>query len=276
MVVGLGLGVFAASGPGPTASLQAQETAAVSDAGVRLVDGGGQRWFTGRQVRDPVVLEVPGVDAAACEAATVEFTATAGGDVSPAVAHATWRDGRCVAETRWQLGSVVGRQHLQARRAGASGALLVEADGRQGARVFFGGGYTPYETGFTALAEDGTLVEQEGSGIFRPIIGVDFALWPDWTRVRAAVGASARELDRHFYFGLSGLQAFVFGPLQEGAAVDVHVGVQLSRRDVGAQGARCAPNPTCSVRALHFGGLAFLVTVDGASAFRGLAGAVLR
>lgn len=262
-------------GPG-VSDLGAQAT---PDHGLQAVDGTGQYWYTGRQLRRPIVVELRGEDPRTCPARRVTFDAGEDGDVSPRAAAARWIDGRCLAEGWWSLGATVGIQHVQARLDGG-GEVTFRAVARQGARIFFGGAWTPREEAWVERVEpsDGAayLRENEPGGVFRPIIGVDFSLWPSWRKVRMGVGASAREIDRYFYFGLSALQALVFGPGQEGSAVDVHVGVQLSRRDVGVSGASCAPEAVCTRRDLRFSGLTFMVTVDGASAFRGLAGAVLR
>lgn len=248
-------------------------------AGLEAVDGTGQYWYTGRQLRSPLVVELRGETAGSCGNRRVTFDAGEDGDVSPAVAAARWAEGRCTAEGWWSLGSTVGVQHVRARLDGG-GEASFQAVARQGARIFFGGAWTPREERWVELVEpdEGSpyLRETDPTGVFRPIVGVDFALWPSWRTVRMGVAAAAREIDRYFYFGLSGLQAFVFGPGQEGSAVDVHFGIQLSRRDVGVSGAACAPATVCTRRDLRFSGVSFMITVDGASAFRGLAGAVLR
>jgi hypothetical protein len=212
----------------------------------------------------------------------VAFDTGGDGEVSPALAVAEWDGERCVARGWWTLGPTVGVQHARASLPGGAptSSVVFQAVSRQGARIFFGGAWTPMQSSWTELVPTssgpGELREVEGRGVFRPVVGVDFPIWPSWRRVRLAVGAGAREMDRHFYLGVSALQALVFGPGQEGSAVDVQVGIQLSRREVGISGPRCAPNPVCTRSDLQFGGIAFLVTVDGASAFKGLAGAVLR
>lgn len=245
-----------------------------------LGPGTDQYWYTGRQLRQPVVVELPADSEAGCIAQEVHFDAGDDGEVSPAVAQGRWRDGRCRAEGWWRLGETVGVQHLRARTGATETAMVVRAVARQGARIFFGGAWTPREDGWVELAEDDDgspyLKQNDPSGIFRPVVGVDFPIWPSWRRVRMGVGASARDIDRFFYVGLSALQSLVFGPGQEGSAVDVHVGLQFARRDIGMTGSTCAPVAYCTRRDLRFGGLTFMVTVDGASAFKGLAGSVLR
>lgn len=262
-------------GPG-VADLGAQTP---GEAGIEATDGMGQFWYVGRQLRRPLVVELAGETAASCSARRVTFDAGDDGGVSPEVAGGRWVDGRCVAEGWWNLGPTVGMQHVEARVDGG-GQAVFQAVARQGARIFFGGAWTPREERWVELVEpdEGSpyLRDNEPTGVFRPIVGVDFALWPSWRRIRMGVAASAREIDRHFYVGLSALQALVLGPGQEGSAVDVHVGLQLSRRDIGVSGAACAPVTVCTRRDLRLSGLTFMVTVDGASAFRGLAGAVLR
>ena len=207
------------------------------------------------------------------------------GEISPSEAVGVWRESRCVAEGWWNLGSNVGLQHATAHlvdaagSAGSTEAVVFQAIARQGARLFFGGAWTPREDRWVELVDDGSepfLREVDPTGIFRPVIGVDFPIWPSWRRIRVAAGAGAREIDRTFYFGVSLLQGLLFGPSQEASAVDLHLGVQLSRRNVGIADPACGPSGLCTRRDLRFSGFTALVTVDGASAFRGLAGAVLR
>ena len=245
--------------------------------------GTGQFWYTGRQLREPLSVMIPGEDAEGCGRRRVVFDAGEDGEVSPSVAHAVWDGSSCRAEGWWSLGNTIGMQHARATLEGGAetGAVTFQATARQGARIFFGGAYTPREEGWVELVASGAsspagLRDVQPTGYFRPIVGVDFPLWPEWHRVRVAVGASAREIDRYFYLGISALQGLIFGPGQEGSAVDVHAGIQLSRRDVGLTGAACAPAAVCTRRDLRFSGVTFMVTIDGASAFRGLAGAVLR
>ncbi|MEK9500810.1 hypothetical protein WI372_07465 [Gemmatimonadota bacterium DH-20] len=262
--------------PSPAAITDVSPSA---EPGPTVVDGADQVWYLGRQLRQPVVIAVPAESEADCMRHRVTFRAAGDGQVSPASAQAAWVWGRCEAESWWRLGETVGVQHLSAAVEGEA-EVVVRAVARQGARIFFGGAWTPSEDAWTELVTTGEaapyLKERAGGSVFRPVIGVDFALWPSWRQVRVGVGASAREIDRHFYFGLSVLQGLVFGPGQEGSAVDVHMGLQLSRRDIGRTGASCAPATFCTERDLRFSGLTFMVTIDGASAFRGLAGSVLR
>lgn len=263
---------------------QLVRVADTSPATLEIVGRARQYWYTGRQLRRPLRVELSDESAETCGRRQVVFDAGADGQVSPAAARPRWIEGSCRAEAWWRLGPTVGVQHAVAHLDGGSdvAAVTFQAIARQGARIFFGGAYTPREEGWVELveSEDGSeparLQEVEPTGYFRPIVGVDFPLWPEWQRIRVAVGASAREIDRFFFFGLSALQGLVFGPGQEGSAVDVHAGIQLSRRDVGVAGEPCAPDPICSRRELRFSGLTFMVSIDGASAFRGLAGAVLR
>lgn len=279
--VDLGASSLGIGGPG----LVGRAVAHVGAAGIEAqitTDGTGQFWYAGRQLRQPLAVTISGEDAASCAHRRVAFDAGADGAVSPRVALAVWDGSSCRAEGWWSLGPTIGIQHARATLEDAPefGAVTFQAVARQGARIFFGGAYTPREEGWVELVdEEGTaagLREVPPTGFFRPIMGVDFALWPSWHRVRVAVGASAREIDRYFFFGISALQGLVFGPGQEGSAVDVHAGIQLSRRDVGLSGAACAPAAFCTRRDLRFSGVTFMVSIDGASAFRGLAGAVLR
>lgn len=281
-------GLLLALGAGAGAS-EAQSTAERAGDGPATADrapaepvvvaGGDQVWYVGRQLRRPVVVTLSGETASTCSRRRVRFSAAGDGQVSPSVARPGWVDGRCLAEGWWRLGDTVGVQHLSAAVDGEAD-VVVRAVARQGARIFFGGAWTPSEDRWTELVVAGEaapyLKERPGGSVFRPVIGVDFPLWPSWRQVRLGVGASAREIDRYFYFGLSLLQGLVFGPGQEGSAVDVHMGMQLSRRDIGRTGTFCAPATLCTERELRFSGLTFMVTIDGASAFRGLAGSVLR
>lgn len=251
---------------------------------IQVAEGADQFWYTGRQLRRPLQVHISDETAETCGRRRVVFDAGTDGQVSPEVARPVWLDGACRAESWWRLGPTVGMQHAVAQLEGTPDvdAITFQATARQGARIFFGGAYTPREDGWIELVEsdDATvpsrLREVAPTGYFRPIVGVDFPLWPEWHRVRVAVGASAREIDRFFFLGVSALQGLVFGPGQEGSAVDVHAGIQLSRRDVGRSGDACAPEPLCTRRELRFSGVTFMVSIDGASAFRGLAGAVLR
>ena len=274
----LGLGV---GGPGVVGASLDYVGAAGIEAQLTS-DGAGQYWYAGRQLRRPLIVTIAGESAESCGRRRVVFDAGEDGAVSPGVALATWDGSSCRAEGWWSLGTTIGIQHARATLEGGSevGEVTFQAVARQGARIFFGGAYTPREERWVELVDDGDapagLREVQATGYFRPIVGVDFALWPSWNRVRVAVGASAREIDRYFYFGISALQALVFGPGQEGSAVDVHAGIQLSRRDMGVSGAACAPAAFCTRRDLRFSGVTFMVSIDGASAFRSLAGAVLR
>ncbi len=260
--------------------LEAQDVSGTSS----LIATGGQSqfWYSGRQLRHPLVVELTADDASTCARRRVSFDAGGDGAVSPRIASGSWDGERCLAEGWWQLGATIGVQHASASvvDAGTGEAVTFQAIARQGARIFFGGAWTPREEAWVELvkSQDGParLREVAAGGVFRSLIGVDFPLRPAWRRVRVAVGASAQELDRFFYFGASALQGFILGPSQESSAVDVHLGIQLSRRDIGISGAPCAPDPVCTRRDLRFSGLTLLLTIDGASAFRGLAGAVLR
>lgn len=238
-------------------------------------------WYIGRQLRNPVRLEVRGATERTCPNTQVTATVSGQGLVSPQNAPGVWEDGRCIASISWTLSNEIGRQHLSATVAGSNNEpLIVEAKGRQGARVFFGAAYTPREEGHTTLgsAPDGTPAVDavDPRAVFRPIMGVDFAPWPEWDRVRMAVATGARDFDRQFFFGFSVLQAFVFGQPSEGATVDVHAGIQLTRRDIAITGPQCGAAPACEDSDLRFSGLTFFLGIDGASAFRGLAGTILR
>lgn len=278
------------------AGLAAQTGAA---PGLRMVpdgSGDGQWWFAGRQLPRPLRLEITGVgEASACRHTAVVFSPTENGSASPDTVYGDWQDTRCIARVRWNLSDRVGRQHLQASLAGRPDErTLFEATGRQGARVFFGVGYTPRQDSYTQLVtRSDTAVVQQGdttrflvqdstfvrtvdakAGVF-PIMGVDFPLWPSFGRVRLSAAMSVRQ-DNVFFFGMSGLQAFVFGESAEASAIDLHLGLQLSRRDVGLQGATCAPAQFCQRSDLRVAGFSLLLTVDSASAFRGLASTILR
>ncbi|MEZ4414227.1 MAG: hypothetical protein R3E10_00580 [Gemmatimonadota bacterium] len=258
--------------------------------------GDGQSWFAGRQLPRPILLHIDNVpDELACHRTAVVFRPSENGHPSPDTAYGAWSEGRCRVETRWNLADRVGRQHLKATLDGyPDERVVLEATGRQGARVFFGVAYTPRQDAYTTLVKTSdTAVVQAGdttrfltydstsvrsierrAGVF-PIVGVDFPLWPSVERLRLSAAMSVRE-DRIFFFGMSGLQAFVFGESAEASAIDLHLGLQLSRRDVGFEGAVCAPARFCSRSDLRVAGVTFLLTVDSASAFRGLASTLLR
>ena len=279
--VDLGATRLGVGGPGLVGRVAGHVGATGIEAQI-ATDGTRQFWYAGRQLRRPLTVTISGEDAASCGRRRVVFDAGEDGAVSPRIALAAWDGSSCQAEGWWSLGTTIGIQHARATLEDGPehGAVTFQAIARQGARIFFGGAYTPREEGWVELVDDGVsptgLREVRPTGYFRPIVGVDFALWPSWHRVRVAVGASAREIDRYFFFGISALQGLVFGPGQEGSAVDVHAGIQLSRRDVGRSGTECAPAAFCTKRDLRFSGVTFMVSIDGASAFRSLAGAVLR
>jgi len=248
---------------------------------LELVSGDGQSWYLGRQLREPLVFRITGqgMGSAECRDLRVYFSSEDAERLSPLVGDPTWEDGDCLVRTWWTLGFGIGRQHLRAEVPGHSRRASAHAVARQGARIFFGGAWTPRQDGWSEVhSGDGgpSLRGVEPTGGFHPILGVDFPLWPSLDRLRMAAAAGSPHLDRYFFFGFSGLQAFLFGPAQEGSPVDLHLGFQLSRREVGQRGDRCAPELVCSRRDLRFGGFSALVTIDGASTFRGLAGAVLR
>lgn len=255
---------------------------AATAASLELVSGDGQFWYLGRQLRAPIVFRLSGpeVDPDQCPLFRVAFNSEDADRVSPLLGDPRWEEGQCLVRVWWSLGNGVGRQHLRAEVVGGDGRrATAHAVARQGARLFFGGAWTPRQDGWTTLdgtGENASVRTIDPTGAFHPILGVDFPAWPSRDRVRLAAAASSPHLDRFFFFGFSGLQAFLFGQAQEGSPVDLHLGFQLSRREIGLSGERCAPRPTCTSRDLRFGGLSLLVTVDGASTFRGLAGAVLR
>lgn len=246
-----------------------------------VITGEGQFWYVGRQLREPVVFRISGtgLEEAGCHDLRVYFTSDDAERVSPVVGDPRWEEGECRVRAWWTLGYGVGRQHLRAELPAGGRRATTHAVARQGARIFFGGAWTPRQDGWTELRDDAegpSLRNVQPTGAFRPVLGVDFPAWPTQDRIRLAAAAASPHLDQFFFFGFSGLQAFLFGPAQEGSPVDLHLGFQLSRREVGRNGPACDPDPACTVRDLRFGGFSVLVTVDGASAFRGLAGAVLR
>jgi len=258
--------------------------------------GDGQAWFAGRQLPDPIQVALPfAADPEECSRVRVVFRASEDGSPSPDTTSGAWSESGCMAQAYWSLSNRVGKQHLRVSLVGEPERQVeYEATGRQGARVFFGIAYTPSQDSYTELgfrsdtavvqsgdttrfvASDSTWVRtvESRAGVF-PVLGVDFPVWPSLERLRLSAAMSVRE-DRLFFFGFSGMQAFVFGPSAEASAIDLHVGLQLSRRDVGLQGEACSPDPFCSRSDLRVAGVTILLTVDSASAFRGLASAVLR
>ena len=235
-------------------------------------EGDQQFWFVNRQLRSPVVFELPGYTEAECPLVRINLEPSGSGSVSPAIPVPTWTNGACQVVTFWELSNEVGTQHLVAE-GGDGLASVVTARARRGGSVFFGAAYTPHQESYTRFVSEGSAEVEtvSPSAAFRPVIGVDFPIWPSLERVRMAVATSVPEVDEYFFFGASLLQGIVFGPAQEGASVDVHVGFQISRRDVAQP---CATG-YCGTRDLRFSGITFLLTVDGSSAFRGLAGAFL-
>lgn len=265
----------------PTQLGAQDDVSATTEGPLEVMSGEGQYWYTGRQLRTPIVFRLPDADEEECVNARAAFRPSASGTPSPDTVNGRWENGQCLFSSFWTLGSQVGRQHLKATLVGTPELSTdVSATAREGARVFFGMAYTPRQDSYTELsaAGDGTseVRSVERRAVVRPIIGVDFPLWPTWERIRVSAATSAKEIDEFFYFGISGLQVAVFGHAQEASAIDLHVGLQLSRRDLGFQGAACDDQPFCTRRDLRVGGLALLLTIDSASAFKGLAGAVLR
>lgn len=137
--------------------------------GVEAVDGANQVWYVGRQLRRPLVVEVAGETARSCEGRRVSFDAGDDGDVSPATAVPRWIDGRCRAEGWWSLGPTVGVQHVRARVDGDPREAVFQAVARQGARIFFGGAWTPREDGWIELVrpDDGPARLRENPQIGR-------------------------------------------------------------------------------------------------------------
>lgn len=251
----------------------AQAVVGQQDVEGRLhVGNGGQSWFVDRQLREPVEVTLASVDESTCRSATLSVDASGSGEVSPGLPFFAWDGQRCQALLYWTLSGEIGRQHLVLETMGDR--AIVEARARRGARVFFGAAYTPRQDSFRQVSSGDLVEDVDSNAAFRPVVGVDFPLWPSLDRVRMAVATGARELDEFFYFGASLLQAGVFGPQQEAASVDVHLGFQLSRRQIVVPGEACGSSP-CTKSDLRFGGVALMLTVDGSSAFRGLAGAIL-
>ncbi len=267
------LGLFASSGEAQVSNGPATLAPASTEVPV---------WYIGRQLRKPIEVTVNGVAAQECPKARVSFQASGKGLASPDAAPGVWADNRCVVTVSWTLSDEVGRQHLTAQlvNGGSPEPVVFEARGRQGARLFFGAAYSPHEEAFTRFmeieGEPPRLEQVEARAAFRPVMGVDFAPWPEWDRLRLAVGTGARDFDKQFFFGFSMLQAFVFGQPSEGSTVDLHAGIQLTRREIGLAGSQCEGVPVCKTSDLRFSGLAVFIGVDGASAFRGLASTILR
>ncbi len=268
--------------PGPLSAAAGAAPEVTVPVSLEVVAGDGQFWYLGRQLRAPVVFRLSGPEVTPdrCPLFRVAFTSEDAERVSPVTGDPAWDGGGCLVRAWWSLGHGVGRQHLRAEVVGGGGRrATAHAVARQGARLFFGGAWTPRQERWTTLegsGENASVRTVEPTGAFHPVVGVDFPVWPSRDRLRLAAAAASPHLDRYFFFGFSGLQAFLFGQAQEGSPVDLHLGFQLSRREVGVSGERCAPRPACTTRDLRFSGLSILVTVDGASTFRGLAGAVLR
>jgi hypothetical protein len=251
------------------------------DLALEVVAGNGQFWYLGRQLRAPMVFRVsgPGVDARSCSFIPVGFSSEDADRVTPLVGDPVWEEGQCRVNAWWSLGMGVGRQHLRGEILGGGGRATAHATARQGARLFFGGAWTPRQDGWAVVEGSGAAARVRpvaATGAFRPVLGVDFPLLPSRDRVRLAAAAASPRLDQFFFFGFSVLQALLVGQAQEGSPVDLHMGFQLSRREVARSGPGCAPEPVCTSSDLRFGGLSLMVTVDGGSAFRGLAGTVLR
>lgn len=252
-----------------------------ADLALDVVSGDGQFWYLGRQLRSPMVFRVsgPGVDARSCSFIQVGFRSEDADRVTPVVGDPAWDGGECRVSAWWSLGTGVGRQHLRAEILGGGGRATAHATARQGARLFFGGAWTPRQDAWTVRegsGDDAYVRTVPATGAFRPVLGVDFPLIPSRDRIRLAAAAASPRLDQFFFFGFSVLQALMVGQAQEGSPVDLHMGFQLSRREVAVRGPGCAPEPVCTSSDLRFGGLSLMVTVDGGSAFRGLAGTVLK
>jgi hypothetical protein len=251
------------------------------DLALELTSGDGQHWYLGRQLRAPLVFRIsgPGVDRSTCSFIPVGFSSDDADRVTPLVADPAWEGEGCFVKAWWSLGDGVGRQHVRGEILGGGGRATAHAKARQGARLFFGGAWTPMQDSWRRIEGSGeaaTIRTVSGTGAFRPVVGVDFPAWPSLDRLRLAAAAASPRLDQFFFFGFSGLQALLFGPAQEGSPVDLHVGFQLSRREVARSGAACGGVSPCTTSDLRFGGLSFILTVDGGSAFKGFAGTILR
>jgi hypothetical protein len=210
--------------------------------------------YVGSQLRD-VTVYADDLDEAACRNSVVRFSPRGNaGSVSVDSVYGIPDAGACAYATDWRLGGDVGRQVLQVRN-GSAPPLQLQATARRKStvRVGLAGVYRrgnisnivntraserikvrrPLEGGivleYDSVPRADTVissVEWEPEAI--PFILLDTPLRPGWERVRLAVGASALNVRRDFFVGLSVGQAR-WGVQPEDVGFDVQFGFVLSR-----------------------------------------------
>jgi hypothetical protein len=99
-------------------------------ASVAVLSGSGQRGVVGQAVANPVVVRVADDDGQPVRGATVHWTVTGGGSVTPASATT---DGAGLAQAQWTLGGAVGQQTATATVEGVAQAATFTATAQMAA-----------------------------------------------------------------------------------------------------------------------------------------------
>ena len=230
--------------------------------------------FAGTQVARPLKIDIDNVaNPTSCGRQVVTFTVPDKGSVSPATAAGEWTNGRCLVEARWTLGGTVGSHSLTAQlKDRPETTRRFQAVGRALPRLVVGLAAAS-RTEFTRLdvQEDTTVLETETFSPFSAVLGLDTPLYTKWPAIRGFLGASAANLDREWYVGLSLLHLVkVFRPHSwaeleaETLPVSLHLVTRIDRITKVTNAEDCELDVSTCVEdtSLEFGGYGVVVAVN--------------
>jgi hypothetical protein len=256
--------------------------------------GGGQAGWQGEPLGHAVGVVIRDISPAACTRQRIAFSSGGGAAVVPDTVFASWSDSRCAARTAWRLPKDAGRHHLRARIVGTAGGrseTFIDAIARRSAYLISGvvGVWNARNYNAVVRSADTVVVTEEvpdGSGgkistthtvIMKgspeaerqdlgtevdPMLGVSFALFSSWDRLRAWAGVSLDDIDRAFYTGISILPLWRRWKA-ESSIIDIAIGVRFVRRDTANRDCADPGVDLCSRSSVLVDGPVFGVTVDG-------------
>jgi hypothetical protein len=259
-----------------------------------------QTWFTGLQLRHPILVAIRDATDQDCHLHLVAFRKYGSAQAAPDTVRARMGNPRgtgdqCYAQTTWKLDSDVGTQHLRAQLVGNSAASVdATATARRVARGFLGLGLVFNEANYDTISEkrDSIQVLRGDTTFFgaitsrsetraklgaaiRPYIGVDFPVLPGFRWLRWSIATSVKELNTFFWMGFSVLQ-LRFREHMEATGIDLHFGVFASRVQRLRRGANeCgANNDICTKPELKFDRIGLMATFDASSLASAIASAL--
>jgi hypothetical protein len=284
---------------------------------MRLValDGEGQHWYVGKQLRKPIVLSIeppPGAGEPSkddCSGNAVVFR-TKEGTLLPDTAMAEWdvSRGKCLLRARWKLGDVVGTTQAQATIVGSkTPPLTLNASAHALPWLGFGLAWTRVSAydrvaqktkSFRVARRFATVSGLDSAeiaydsvdsrtipdlstaqSVLSPTIGANFplSLWAEGAaRIRLSVAADIKRPLTDWFVGASPLRLFS-GLASEAIGGDIQLVLHISRRELLKDKTGCSSGNGCEVRpTTRVVGAGVMVQVSGETVLSTLVGAIAK